>query len=115
MKTSHQYAMLASVLSAFLTLSTPQAASGADDAAQIDIKGFAYAPALLTVSVGTTITWKNLDEEPHMVMSTTHGFHSEVLDTNQGYSFKFDAPGRYEYFCSMHPYMKGSIEVVPKT
>jgi plastocyanin len=116
-KTSHQYAMLASILSTLLTLSiAPGAANGSDDAAQqVEIKGFAYAPSLLTVSVGTTITWKNLDEEPHLVMSTTNGFHSQVLDTDQGYSFKFDVPGTYEYFCSMHPYMKGTIKVVPKT
>jgi plastocyanin len=113
MSTSQQRATLA-VISALLALSMIPGAAHGTDTAEVEIEGFAYTPTVLTVSVGTTITWRNLDEEPHIVTSTTNGFHSQALDTHDGFSFKFDALGTYEYFCSLHPYMKGTIRVVPK-
>ena len=75
------------------------------------IDNFSFAPAASTVPVGATITWVNHDDVPHVVMSTEKKFKSPVLDTDEKFSHSFDAPGSYEYFCSLHPRMTGRIVV----
>ena len=61
--------------------------------------------------VGTTITWTNHDDVPHNIVSTEQKFKSPVLDTDEQFSHRFDAPGTYQYFCSLHPKMTGRIVV----
>jgi len=77
------------------------------------IDNFAFAPAILSVAPGTKVTWANSDEEPHTVTSADAGatFKSAALDTNDKFSFTFDKPGTYKYFCSIHPHMVGTIVV----
>jgi plastocyanin len=67
----------------------------------------------LTVAPGTTVTWVNRDEEPHTVVSADKAlrFKSQALDTNDKFSFVFDKPGTYQYFCSVHSHMVGTIVV----
>jgi plastocyanin len=81
----------------------------ADDTT-ITIDNFTFAPAELTVKVGTTVTWKNHDDIPHMIVSAGK-FRSKALDTDDSYSFTFTAAGAYAYFCSLHPHMTGTIKV----
>lgn len=78
---------------------------------QIVIGDFEFAPATLTVPVGTTITWTNRDDEAHTVNSVTDVFKSSPMDTDDKFSFKFTAPGTYPYYCKLHPHMKGQIVV----
>jgi plastocyanin len=75
------------------------------------LDNFSFAPATASVPVGTTITWTNRDDVPHNVVSTEHKFKSPVLDTDEQFSHRFDAPGTYEYFCSIHPRMTGRVVV----
>ena len=77
----------------------------------VQIKGFAFKPAVLMVAVGTTVTWTNTDDEAHTVTSATKLFHSAALDTGNKYSFTFAKAGDYKYFCSLHPNMTGRIVV----
>ena len=77
----------------------------------VTIKTFMFTPMAVSVTAGSTVTWKNLDEEPHTVTSETGLFRSGGLDTDQNYSFKFDKPGVYKYSCSIHPQMTGTITV----
>jgi plastocyanin len=77
----------------------------------VALKAFAFTPALVTVRAGTTVTWKNLDEEPHTVVSSTGAFRSEALDQNDSFRFKFDEPGEYRFICSIHPQMRGTVIV----
>jgi len=65
----------------------------------------------LTVKAGSTVTWKNLDGEPHTVVEDAGLFRSSALDQNDSYAFKFDKPGVYKIFCGIHPYMKQTITV----
>jgi plastocyanin len=81
------------------------------DNATISIHDFSFAPMSMTVAVGTTVRWQNLDGEPHTVRSVDSGFRSEPLDQNDSFSFKFDKPGTYRYVCSIHPQMVGTIVV----
>jgi plastocyanin len=80
---------------------------------EITIDNFAFAPATLTIPRGTQVTWINRDEEPHTVVSATkeQPFKSQALDTDDKFSFVFDKPGTFKYFCSIHTHMVGTIEV----
>jgi plastocyanin len=81
------------------------------DPTKIVVKDFMFTPMSLTVKAGSTVTWANMDEEPHTVVSNTGLFHSGALDTNESFSFKFDKPGSYQFACSIHPRMVGTIVV----
>jgi plastocyanin len=78
----------------------------------VDIRDFSFSPTATTVTVGTTVRWKNLDGEPHTVRSVdATAFASNALDQNDSYAVKFDKPGTYKYVCSIHPQMVGTIVV----
>jgi plastocyanin len=81
------------------------------DATTISIKEFMFAPTAMTVAVGTTVKWKNLDGEIHTIRSVDTTFASGALDQNDSFAFKFDKPGTYRYVCSIHPQMVGTIVV----
>ena len=83
------------------------------DAAEsvIDISDFSFAPAQLTVPVGTTVTWVNDDEEPHTVVDNNTLFKSLALDTGDKFSFTFTTPGKFQYFCTIHAHMVGTVVV----
>src|SRR5262245_61956582 len=77
------------------------------------IHNFAFTPPQLTLAAGTTVTWRNDDDIPHTVTSSTGAFKSKALDTGDTFAFTFAVPGSYQYFCSLHPRMTGIIEVTP--
>jgi amicyanin len=77
----------------------------------VTIDNFKFDPATLTVPVGTTVTWTNNDEEPHTIAAKDGSFHSPTLDTKGTYSFTFSKPGSYDYICSIHPFMTGTVVV----
>jgi plastocyanin len=81
------------------------------DPTTVYIKAFMFTPVTLTVPVGTTVTWQNLDEEPHTIRSVDEQVKTGALDQNERYSFRFDQPGTYKYVCSIHPSMVGTIVV----
>jgi plastocyanin len=80
---------------------------------QVVIDNFAFAPETLTVAPGTQVVWINHDDEPHTVVSADGGrtFKSPALGTDDKFTFTFANPGIYKYFCSIHRYMAGTIEV----
>jgi plastocyanin len=78
---------------------------------KISAKNFMFSPASVTVKAGATVTWVNMDEEPHTVFSDAGLFRSSALDTKDSFSFKFDQPGTYHYLCTIHPRMMGTIVV----
>jgi plastocyanin len=79
----------------------------------IEINNFAFGPETLTVAAGTTVTWTNHDDEPHTVVNGDNPrlFKSGALDTDDKFTFTFDKPGTYKYFCSIHPHMTGTVVV----
>ena len=79
--------------------------------ATIMVKDFMFNPTPLTVKAGTTVTWTNMDDEPHTVVSDMGLFKSGGIDTNESFSFKFDKPGTYHFTCSIHPRMVGTVVV----
>lgn len=82
----------------------------ADDAT-ITIKDFDFHPMNVTITAGSSVTWKNDDGEPHTVTSADGAFRSGALDTGQSFTFKFEKAGTYKYLCSIHPKMVGLVVV----
>ncbi|MGH8138046.1 MAG: cupredoxin domain-containing protein [Steroidobacteraceae bacterium] len=83
----------------------------APEPGNVVVKNFMFMPTSLTVKAGSTVTWANMDDEPHTVISDTGLFRSGALDTNDSYSFTFNKPGTYHFTCSIHPRMVGTIVV----
>ena len=77
----------------------------------VQIKGFAFSPKSLTITAGETVRFVNGDQEAHTVVADKGAFNSGGLDTNDSWSVRLQKPGTYSYFCSLHPYMKGTIVV----
>ena len=82
---------------------------------QVQIDQFIFAPQRITVKTGTTVTWINDDDVPHTVVSNNKLFKSKTLDTKDSFSFTFMTPGTYDYFCSLHPHMTGTVVVEAAT
>ena len=98
---------------ALLAAASGAPSSGAVNSAGIQIDNFHYSPPTLVVAPGTTVTWTNDDDSPHSVREKDGKFKSAALDTDDKFSQTFTAPGEYEYFCSIHPYMTGKVVVKP--
>ncbi len=82
-----------------------------------------YSPNPITIKVGTTVKWNNIDSNMHTVTSGVPNTVSagELFDSgltalimpSKTYSYKFMNPGEFTYFCRVHPTMVGKITVVP--
>ncbi len=70
-----------------------------------------FNPGNFTVKAGTTVTWFNADAATHTVTSTTGVFDSGTFPSGHSYSYKFNTPGTFPYYCVIHPNMKGTIIV----
>ncbi|HKW74637.1 MAG TPA: cupredoxin family copper-binding protein [Terriglobales bacterium] len=90
-----------------LASAAPQSAT-----TQIKIDNFSFAPLKVSVRAGTTVQWTNRDDIPHTVVSEDNAtFKSQVLDTDQEFTYTFRKPGTYRYYCSLHPRMAAEIVV----
>lgn len=82
----------------------------------LDIKGFLFRPETVTVEVGTAVTWNNLDDIQHTVTSGVPDNPSGTFDSgffvqNEQFTYTFEEPGEYPYYCQRHPHMQGTIVV----
>ena len=77
----------------------------------VTIADFAFTPPELTVPVGTTVTWTNVDALGHSVVASDGSFASDTLDSGATFQFTLDAPGQYAYICGIHPEMSGTVTV----
>lgn len=85
-------------------------------AANVENKRF-YNPATVTIDVGTTISWMNIDKDPHTVTDGTPNskwgqiFDSGMMRQGKEYRYTFNEHGTYPYLCALHPWMSGKIVV----
>ena len=96
------------LLAALVLLLLAAAPARAEEKVTID--NFTFSPAEITVQRGEQVRWVNQDDIPHVV-AADGAFTSPPLDTGDDYARTFAEPGRYEYFCAIHPHMKGTIIV----
>lgn len=92
---------------------------GSGESADVEIINFGYEQPDITVSVGTEVTFTNLDSAPHTVTAGTDAdpmkdvFDSELLEQGESFTFVFNEAGTFVYFCDRHPPMEGSVSVEP--
>ena len=115
-RTTGTLAMAAAI---FLPLSTParqitDAAAPAVPTAGVQLQNHSFNSPDITVNVGTTVVWSNIDNDTHNVAfdSGPQLFVSPVLQPGQSVRFTFTQPGEYHYFCEWHAFMKGKITVI---
>ena len=77
-----------------------------------------YVPAAYEAPAGEPITWTNEDSAFHTVTAGTYDspagtFDSGYMDPYDSYTLSFKAPGTYEYYCTLHPWMEGAIIITP--
>jgi len=78
----------------------------------VSIDNFRFDPEVVTVPVGTRITWINHDDVPHTVTANKKKeFGSGALDTDDQFSHVFSKAGEYAYYCAVHPHMTGRVIV----
>ncbi len=88
------------------------AEAGGPAGPQSTISARVYTPATITVAAGQTITWHNETIGPHTVTSTTGLFNSERIESGTSFSLRFANPGTFDYYCTVHPFMKGVVTVL---
>lgn len=94
---------------------SPEALSGK---VNVNLQEHKFIPDRLTVKAGTTVVWINRDPVFHTVRSDSNLFQSGLLAVGQPFSFTFDEPGTYPYYCEKDggpggEGMSGVIIVVP--
>ena len=78
----------------------------------VEIKGFAFSPASVTVPVGATVIWTNSDSATHTIISDSGSeISSGSVAKGQTYAHTFNTQGTYAYHCGIHPSMKGTVIV----
>ena len=70
-----------------------------------------YDPEVISVAVGTTVSWVNNDAAIHTVTATEGEFDSEIFSAGESFDYTFNSPGSYDYFCIVHPWMVGTVNV----
>jgi plastocyanin len=70
-----------------------------------------FSPNPVDLKIGETVTWINDDSGRHTVTSKDGVFDSGMMGKGQSFSFTFDKPGEYPYFCEPHPNMMGIVVV----
>jgi plastocyanin len=77
----------------------------------VTIKDFVFSPATVSIPVGGSITWKNLDQAAHTATDKNGAFDSGNLDTGKSYTFTFKKAGTYQVLCTYHPSMHETVIV----
>ena len=76
---------------------------------QVEVRDFDFAPQSFSAKVGAPVEWENTGEQIHNVKGD--GFFSRAMNPGERYSFTFRKTGEYDYICTLHPQMKGTIVV----
>lgn len=97
-----------------LTSAPRRVARAAGDPA-VGIADFHFTPATLTIHVGDTVSWTNSGPSSHTATARDGSFNTGQLSRGHSASHTFTAPGTYAYFCSIHPFMHGTVTVLAAT
>lgn len=96
-----------------MSMSPAPPAGAAVTTTSVDIKEFAFGPQSITVKVGATVTWTNDDQDPHTVTSQSGNgpLKSQTLNNGDTFKYTFTKAGTFDYLCTIHPFMTGSVVV----
>lgn len=85
----------------------PSSAPGA----HVSIGYQAYDPSKVEALAGDTVTWQNQSPRGHTVTSEDLSWSSGTLYSTGTFAHRFDSPGTFDYFCMIHPGMRGEVDV----
>lgn len=95
------------------------AANVAPGANEVVMHGIAFDPQEITINVGESVKWTNMDLVPHTATSGNPGdadfgsvFRSAQLAHGESFTHTFDQPGEYVYFCEVHPTIMRDAKVI---
>ncbi len=77
----------------------------------VAIVDFAFSPAVVTITTGSSVEWTNTGAFTHTTTSNT-SLWTQTLGPGDIFSTTFDAPGHYAYHCAIHPFMQGEVVVL---
>jgi plastocyanin len=89
----------------------PTATPFADGSAHVSAVDFGYMPSVIRVRAGQTVVWRNDGREEHDVVGDD--WHSGQMEPTIEYRLTFGTVGRFDYRCSIHPDMTGTVIVGP--
>lgn len=72
---------------------------------------FLFLPRIIRVTTGATVSWYNVDEEAHRIRATDGTWESNTMPYGAGFDLTFKHPGIYNYNCTIHPAMRGTVVV----
>ncbi|MCB1389648.1 MAG: cupredoxin family copper-binding protein [Rhodobacteraceae bacterium] len=77
----------------------------------VSIQGMTFQPQMITVAVGDTVRWTNMDGAPHTATFSERGMDTGRLSRGQSGEVTFSRAGTYDYVCAIHPSMRGRVIV----
>lgn len=106
-----RHLLIRTAVAAGLALMVAGSAAGADG--NVTIKGFAFTPATVTVTVGGSVTWTNEDGVGHTATARDGSFDTGIITPAATAAVTFATAGTFRYYCSPHGDMLGTVVVVP--
>jgi len=79
--------------------------------ATVAIRDFSFGPATIAVHVGDTVTWSNAGPTPHTATANDGSFDTGTLKAGQSGSHTFASAGTFVYHCTLHPFMRATVQV----
>ena len=71
-----------------------------------------FNPNEMIIDKGETITWVNEEKTPHTITSKEKPLFDSLLKQHEVFSYRFDKVGTFEFGCTLHPWMHGTINVI---
>ena len=105
--------LLTSMAASSLPPSHAQSGADAPRSHTVEIRGFAFSPARITIKLGDTIQWKNNDLAPHTATADGGAWSTETLKNEETGQYVPKAAGNFAYHCKFHPAMTAVIVVEP--
>ncbi len=90
---------------------TASGGAPAQGTVEIIMKDFQFEPSTAKVKVGQEVSWRNEDTAKHDAFSEEHGLDTKDIGEGGTVEFTPEKAGTIEYICSIHPQMKGTLEV----
>jgi len=84
----------------------------------VNMKNTAFTPQKIKIKKGTTVKWVNEDDIRHNVVAADENderalpTQASLFGKGGTYQFTFTTVGTFDYKCTPHPFMTGSVEVV---
>ena len=103
--------LIAGAAAAGAVAALPVAAASDGMLHEIEIRGFAFNPAQLTVKPGDRIRWTNRDRAPHDATALADDWKTRVLNRNESAEVTVTAGMSANYYCSVHPQMRAKVMV----